>query len=630
MLDTLRKGAASWVAKIFIGLLVISFAVWGIADIFRGYGGDTLAKVGETEISQEEFRFSYQNEIRNFSRRFRQQITSEQARALGIDTRVLSLLIGGAAMDAHAKELRMGISEQVVAQDIADTPAFKNLQGRFDRNRFEQVLQAAGLSEQGYIAREKRQAVRNQLTSTITSDVFPSQTLITALDNYLKTTRTLQYFVLPASSLGEMEAPTEAQLKTYYEGHKPAFTAPEFRKLGMLLLSPDTIKDTVEVSDEDVKAAYEARKDSFGTPERRQLQQISFPNVKAASEARKSITSGEDFLKVAKDRGLNDKDIDLGTVTKSGMADKKIAEAAFSLKPDEISQPIEGQFVTAILRVVKIEPGVVKTFDDVKGEVRDTVAKDRARDEILDIHDNVEDARAAGTTLAEAAQKLNLTFREIEAVDNQGRGPDGKPIEDLPGGATILKAAFDSDVGIENDPVEIGDGGFVWYDVVAVTPEKLKPMESVTEELKAAWTNDQQSNKLAAKAQDMVKRIGNGTAFETLAQEVGTAVKTSKPLTRTGSEEDLPQSAIAQAFVLPEGGAGSARTTDGSGRVVFRVTAIATPKEISEKDGDKYSERLAQQMADDFVSQYVAGLRDHYGVQVNDALFNTLTGRQEP
>lgn len=626
MLDALRRGTGSWIAKIFIALLVVSFAVWGIADIFRGYGAGSLAEVGGQEVSAEQYRFAYQTELRRVANQLGRSLTTEEARAIGLDQRVLARLIGEAAVEAHAKELNLGITDKAIAQQTVNEPLFQDAAGRFSRGAFIQVLQANGLSEQRFIALERESSVRRQLTQTVGEIAALPEALLQAANRYQNEQRALSYFVLPETKIDPIPAPTEEQLKSHYEDNKQAYTAPEYRKLGVLIVTPELLAGTIEVNEADIKQRYETRKDSFGKPERRHVLQIAFPDKATALEAADKIRQGTDFIEVAKTRGYTEKDIDLGRVTRSEVLDPAVAEAAFKLAKDAVSEPVEGRFGTVLLKVSAIEPGVEVTFDDVKAQIRDAIAKERAAAEALDLHDKVEDERAAGTKLSQIADKLNLKYAELPAVGRDARSSDGKTI-DVPSAAQVAAAAFESDVGIENDPIETSDRGFVWVDVLGLAPEHRKAFDAVRAQVQDDWRKAELRARLAKKAQELVDRIRKGETIAAVAQALQLQTVQSKPFKRGDNPEALPRAAVALAFALAVGGSGSAPAEDGASRVVLEVARIDAPPPLSESDADALRKSLQAQITDDFIDQYVAGLRDRYGVKVNRAQFNQLTGR---
>ena len=164
MLDAMRRGAVNWLAKILLGLLIIAFGIWGVADVFRGFGRGTLARVGNTEISLEEFRQAYQDELAAISRRMGRRLTPDQARLLGVEQRALARLIGSAAIDAHARELHLALSEQGLAEIIRADTAFHDASGAFSQAAFYSYLRQSGNSEGRYVALRRREELRDQIT----------------------------------------------------------------------------------------------------------------------------------------------------------------------------------------------------------------------------------------------------------------------------------------------------------------------------------------------------------------------------------------------------------------------------------------------------------------------------------
>ena len=198
----------------------------------------------------------------------------------------------------------------------------------------------------------------------------------------------------------------------------------------MLAVTPESVKDKVQITEDDLKAAFEKDKDKLGTAERRRVQQISFPDKAAADAAYQKIQSGTDFVALAKELGSSEADIDLGMLKRSEMADATIGDTAFKLEKDKVSEPVTGALgKTVLLRVTEIEPGKVVTFEEAKPELEKKVLKDRAQSAIFDLHDRIEDERASGTQLSEVAQKFKLNYQVFDQVDRRGQAPDGKVLD---------------------------------------------------------------------------------------------------------------------------------------------------------------------------------------------------------
>jgi peptidyl-prolyl cis-trans isomerase D len=635
MLRGMRKASANWLGRIVmavvLGMIAVSFAIWGIGDIFRGFGRSTVAKIGSTEITVEQFRQIYNDRIQQLGRELGRPITPDQARLLRLDQQLAGQLVAEAALDQRARQLRLNVSDAEVARQITNDPTFKSPTGQFDRARFEQIIRNAGFTEQRFTAEQKRLTMRREVADTVQAELSPPKTMADAQNRYDNEQRAIDYVVLDAAKAGEVPAPTPEQIAKYYDEHKSEFRTPEYRSVALLSVAAADLAKPGDVTDADAKRFYDANPGRFGTPERRQIEQISFPNPEEAQAAAARLEKSElTFEALAKERGLSDKDIDLGLVTKAGIIDKAVADAAFSLKEGETSPPIKGLFGTMLVHVVKIEPENVKPFDQVAAEIKQGLATDRARGEIATIHDKVEDERAAGSRLTEIAQKLNLQARMIDAIDRQGRDADGKPITDLPA-ANVISSVFSSDVGVENEPVQMAGGGYLWFEVLGVKPPRDRTLDEVRAQVEERWRADQIAERLKAKANEIVEKMKGGTSLNDVASAEGLNVQTTFGIKRSGNAGSMPPAVVSAVFATPKDGAGSAEGKEPTERIVFHVTDISVPAfDAASAEGKKISDTMRRSITEDLLAQYVTRLQTDLGATINlDAVRRSASGSSD-
>src|SRR3954452_11746942 len=281
MLRGMRKASSNWLGKIVMatvmGVLIVSFGIWGIADIFKGFGQSTLAKIGRTEISTEQFRQIYTERLQQVGRQFGRPMTMAQARAFGLDRQVLQQIIAEAALDDNARQLGLGQSDAQTMRMITSDPNFKGISGAFDPARFQATIRQVGYTEQRYIADQRKVSLRRQIANTITAGLEPPKTLIDAVVRFQSEQRSIEYVKLDAAHAGAIEPPSPEALAAYFDDHKTQFRAPEYRKISFVVITPEEIGKWSDVSDEDAKKLFEQRRDKLGTPERRQVWQIVFP-----------------------------------------------------------------------------------------------------------------------------------------------------------------------------------------------------------------------------------------------------------------------------------------------------------------------------------------------------------------
>lgn len=611
-----------------MGLLVVSFAIWGIADIFRGYGTQTLVRVGDTEITPQDYMRTQREVLRSMSSSAGRTLSLQEAREQGLDKRVLERLIGGAALDTHAKHLGLNISDKALLEIIKNDPAFKDSTGNFNPIALQQALRNLDMSEQGYLAVEREQNLRRQLLSTVGRSATTSPIFLEAFNDYNNETRSLRYVVVPRTAAGALPDPTDDDLKRYYDNHRAKFTQPEFRKVGVLTVTPETVKDKVEITDTDLKAAFEREKEKLGTPERRKVEQLAFPDKAAADAAYQKVQSGTDFVALAKEQGLSESDIDLGLLKRAEMADAAIADAAFKLEKDKVSEPVTGELgKTVLLRVTEIEAGKDVTFEEAKPDLEKKLLKERAQTAIFDLHDRIEDERASGTQLSEVATKFNIPYQLFDQVDRRGQASDGTTPA-LPQKTELLNAVFATDVGVENDPLDAKDEGLVWYEVLGVTPEQLKPFDQVKQKLVEDWRVDEERNRMAKYTDGLVKQLNDGKTLEDLAKDLNAQILASEPLKRNGMTVNILPNAMLQAFALPQGGYGSAPTGVDEGRIVFQVDKVAPPAPLDEATLNQLKGRLANFVGEDIIGEYFTALEERYGVHVNQQALAKLTGSE--
>ncbi|MGE3832428.1 MAG: SurA N-terminal domain-containing protein [Parvibaculaceae bacterium] len=624
MLDKMRGASKSWAAKVLMGLLVLSFGVWGIADVFRFGGDSTLATVGDQEISAQDFENYYRRWLDNYQRQTGQTITRDMARQLGLDRAVLNEMMQNASYDAEASRLKLAISDQQIADEIKLNPAFHNSKGEFDPGLFREILERSGFTEAGFIASERQRFLRAAIAETTSAPVGASKTMTEAMHKYRNEERDARYFVVrPADS--EVPKPSDTDLKTFYESNAPRYTAPEYRGFALMKVEPQDIAAKIEVTDAEIKDAYEKYKLDYFTPETRTVLQIVFPTIDEAKKAKERIGKGEDFLAIAKEHGLTEADATLGTVTKDGIIDEIIAEEAFRLAEGAVSDPVQGKLSIVLLKVSKVNPEKQATLDEVKDKLKERVQLEKARTQVQDLYTTVEDARAQQQSFEDIAKANGLTFLSFAAVDAAGKDKDGKPVE-IPYKEDVLKQVYETDAGVENDALSLHDG-FFWYEVREVIPSAVKPFDTVKAEVENDWRQGKVREVALEKAKKTAERARNGTQFDALAQENQAEIKTVQGLKRNETTADFDAPAVSALFAVPQNGFAFAPEPDGKGAKVIQSQTVLTPAfDANDADSQKIAQELAQAAGGDVLGLYVADLQADLGATVNETLWSRVTG----
>jgi peptidyl-prolyl cis-trans isomerase D len=634
MLDALRASTQTWIGRaimtIVMGFLIIAFGFWGIADIFRGFGANRLARVGSIEITTEAYRNAYQNELLRIQEEQRRAISADEAHQMGLDRQVLGRLLSDAVLDQEAHRLGLAMSDQALADRVFLDDAFKGANGQFDRNLFEERLRDAGITESRFVGEQRTSYLRGEIIAALDTNLAAPKAMLDLINRYYNETRSIDYFVLPKTAAGTIPTPSEADLKAYYEAHRDAYRAPEYRKISVLVVTPATLADrllkTQPISDAEIEKRYdEVKATRYTQPEHRDVEQIVFSDEASAKAASAKLSGGESFDALVAERKLAPKDVSLGMVTKADLADKSIADAAFALPAGGISKPFKTQFGWAIVRAVTVIPPIVEPLSVVKSALIEEMALARASGDMSKIHDAIEDQRANGKSVAEAAQSVGLAARTLDAIDARGRDKNGNPVADLDDPAALSKAVFASDIGVDNEPINTHGGGTIWFDVLGIEPARQQSFDEVKQKVAEAWTDEETSKRLASKAADLVKKLNAGETLAAAAASQGNlGIKHIEHLKRS-DPQDLSQTQLAQVFDRSVGTAGSAAGEDGT-RILFRVIdAKVSPLDVNRQDLHNIVDQMKTALDDDLLAEYVGQIQSEIGIEINQpALASTL------
>lgn len=632
MLEGMRAAAQNWLGKIVLtvlfSILILSFAVWGVGDIFRGFGAGTVARAGNVDIPTEEFRQEYQTALQNIQQQTRQPITATQARAMGLDRQVMGRLISEALLGQRVKELGLAMADKDFAARVMTDPSFFGPTGSFDRTVFQDVLRRNGLTETRFTEKQRNLYLRQELTGSLIAGVELPSAMKEALHRYTSETRSVEYFVLPASVAGEVPAPSDKDLQTFYETRKNLYRAPEYRKIVTLSLHPAALAEPAKVTDAAVQAHYDSVRDQrFTTLEQREVQQIVFKTGEdqVARDALAKIRAGTKFEAIAAERNLKPADINLGTLPLSKFADPAVGKAAFALKAGETSDLVAGRFGPVLVHVVSISPETIKPLAEVKDELRKELAERLAAETVQKLHERIEDQRTSGKPLEEAAKSAGFTVRTIEAIDAQGRDKKGQPVADLPDRDLLLRSAFASDIGVDNETLTTSDRGYVWFEIANVEQARDRTLEEVREQVSQAWKEDWIAMKLRDAAEALVKKLEGGAKVEDVAKEAGGKVELAPDVKRTGHPK-LASSVVERIYSVHVGKAATATGAKGE-RIVFKVLdATVPPFDADDPVLKQVAGQFQTALSEDIALQYLARLQQDAGISINAAIMRNVVG----
>ena len=631
MLRGMQNATRNWLGRIItgilLGLIAISFAVWGIGDVFRGFGQSTLAKIGSTEISIEQFRTSYNDRLQQLIRQLGRPLPADQARALGLHRQLLGQMLAEGALDEEVNRLRLNIPDSVIAESIRNDPTFRGITGQFDRARFDAVIRQAGFTEQRYVNEQRKVLLRQQVIRSVTGGLAAPAVAVDIQNRYANEQRAIDYFELGPAQAGEIAEPSAEELTKFFDERKALFRAPAFRKVEMIVLTQDAIAAATKISEDEVKKAYEANRAKYVTPERREVHQIVFQNDADVQAALQKLSEpGMTFEQFSASPERKGSDVNLGLVSRAQVLDPAVADAAFSLPSGQVSEPIKGRFGTVLLKVGKVEQEQTRELSEVASELSRNLSMERARSAIRTLYDNIEDERGGGATLAEIAKKLDLKVTSVEAVDRSGRDPAGNTIPNIPAVPALFAGIFEAEIGLENEPVQVpGGNGYVWYEVLSSTPPRERTLDEVRDRVIERWRNDQVAARLKERASEALERLKSASIAD-VAAEFGAKPQFVAGLRRDRAQGDIPAEILDSVFDTPKDGVGSSEA--GATRwFLFRVTGVTVPaSDQASEETKRLQAALVNAYSEDMVAQFISRLQTDLGATINESALNQVIG----
>ena len=624
MLQLIRSKVSSIFIKALFALLVVSFAIWGIGDIFLGgSGGRAAVTVGETVFSSAEVL----NEFDRTRRAMRLQPQQDEMMRPHILDSVIESLVETGLFEAEGRMLGLIVGEDQIKSWVRDAPAFRDELGRFSPEMFRQTLFNAGVGEEEFFRSLDNDLKRLQITSAVQDTAIVPESLVKTLFDWRSERRIADGVFIPIGSIEGVPEPEPAQLHDYFERNKADYVAPEYRDATYVALSADELAREVLVPEDELRTEYEQRIDEFTRPETRSLAQFIFPDEAAAraASATAGAAAGTDAA-IAALAGRGGEPVMLDDVTRDTLVDDAERAAAFDTVTGRASNPVETPFGWKVFVVRSAEPEHVQSFEDARQGIRDAIAHDRALDAMFELANSLEDALAGGATIEEAARSIHLTARSSGEVDLNGLRSDGTPMEDLVGSRLFLQTLFETEADAQSPLVETPEGGYFLLRVDAVVAERQRDLSEVRDLASRSWKNAQRLDRAEQRAAFLVDSARGGVGLEAAAMSAGYAASRIGPVTRNGTGLDRsawPPAVVGTIFDLSRNDLGI--SVAGTGVAVVELLEIgSSARSDDEAEWTRVSEELATALAQDYQEAYVRNLRERHPVTIDRAYIDTL------
>ncbi|MDX2028297.1 MAG: SurA N-terminal domain-containing protein [Alphaproteobacteria bacterium] len=623
MLQSMRHLAQSWLFKGLMLILVVSFAIWGVGDIFRGNPQNrTVVKVGKMAITAQAVEQAFREALAQARQMVGFELSEQQAMQTGLLDKVVDGMIDRSVIDQDIERLGIDVNEKLVANHIAALPQFQK-DGKFDKELFRQRLTQIRMTERDLLAQGRQEMARQQLLNSITNIGKVPQSIIDAVYEARGQKRVFDVVILKNASVKTPE-PEDKVLQDYYQQNLQRFTSPEYRGLTIVRLATDDVQKDITLSEEDVKKAYEARIAQFTRPERRDILQVILQDEARARQLAAAVQSGKDLIHAAKMTGHTVVPLN-GTEEKTLLPE--LAKPVFEIKAGQVSDAIKSPLGWHIFQVTKIIPGSKRDYNEVKTQLRDTLRRDQAVDTAMRMVNQLDDELAAGHALEDIADSLKLRLVKIPPVDAKGRTADGKEPSEMPEKDNVLKAGFDQNAGETSPVMDDKKGNYFVVRTDEVTPSAQRPFEKVRDSIVASWKVREQAKLAATEAEKIAQGLREGKKPSSFAAGSGVEVRVSKPVSLLNdADPDVSPAAAPQMFKMKKGEVSVSSLMDR--QMIVRLAEIIEVDENANAGiKGQVTDALGRHVPQELAEQYVKHLRDIFPVKVNREALNDMRQR---
>jgi len=622
MLEAMRRGAKSWVAKGLMLLLIASFAVWGIGDVFSTRGDSTVARVGDQTVTVDEFAAALQRQRNALSQQAGRGISYSDMVSLGFDRRVLDGLIRDAAFAHELDRLGLAAPDRAVAEAIRSNPAFQSGDG-FSSSRYQLTLNQLGFAPAEFEALTREVLGQQILVDAfnLAPDALPGAAQRIAA--FRAERRGAVSLTLPLASAPEAGDPGQDALRSYFQENRERYRRPERRSGTLLHVSIPALAAEAAPTEAEIAAAYEARRERYETPATRTLDQLPLGNASEADVAR--VVAGEmAFEALARELGEDPADLSLGEVTRADLP-PAVAEAVFAATEPGIVGPVEAPAGPVLIRIRAVEAGGTVPLEAVRAEIRGALAREAELARAPEIARRIEDLRAEGLSLPEIAEATEARRVSFEGLARDGTLAGGGRAEGVLAETAVREEIFAALDYEEREIIETEAGGYAVVMVERIAEASVPSLAEIRDEVAADWRRDARRDALLEEARDLAGAVGRGeTTLAEIAATHGVETVEHAPFLRDSPPPGLPAGVVEALFAAGEGEAAAAAS--GEGVVLARLARVvpAGPERLAglsaEIDG-----RFSEMLDEDRLALFAAALRDRLGVSIDeDAIDATL------
>ncbi len=617
MLQSIRDNSQSIVAKVIVGLIIVTFALFGVESLVSlSAGSNAPATVNGEEITEQELYQATELQRRQLLSQMGENADPALLDENLIRGMVLESLIQQKSLLLSAEEQKLLISDRMIDQLIVNTPDFQ-VDGKFNAAQFEAVLRNAGFSPMMYRELVKREKLLEQQRTAYELSAFTVPSELKRIVELDRQTRDARYFILPQAEIEQSISVSDDEIKSRYEQDKANLTTEEQVVVEYLVLNKNDLRDGVSVSEEEVNGAYDQMLATFQAEEQRHsahiLVEVSDTQDDAAALAKitalkQRIDAGETFDAVAKsdseDLGSAEAGGDLG-VNGKGVFATAFEEALFSMSEGEVSEPVRTEFGYHLIKLLGVSSKEAPTLAQVREQLTEDLVSQKVEAIYVEKLETLADVSFSSGDLVEPSEVLGLTIMTSAPFDRSGGEID------ITRNAKVINAAFSQEQikeGLNSAPIELDRERTVVVRVKEHFEPRSQTLEEVADNLKAIIKAEKVLAALEADAEQRKADLLAGKSVDVVA--AGLEVKSVEAASRAAAELPAEVRSLMFAMPHPTQGQPSIDTTDlaDGGMALVLLDKVNTEAvELSEEEkrsmGGFLSSRIGQQDYQAFVDR---------------------------
>lgn len=624
---------------VFLAVVAFAFASSDVANtgVFGGVsGGDRVAVVGSERIDASELSNALTNALDN-ARQTDPTITMPAMIAQGGVDSVLNGLIQRTALAEYARKHGMRAGKRLVDSEIAQIPAFRGLDGKFDRNAFLSLLAQRGITESAVRQDIETGLLARQLLAPVSFAPVMPESIGKRYATLLREQRQGAIAVLPSAAYAPQGQPTDAQLQAFYKQASSRFIRPERRVIRYASFGPEVVGDLPPPTEAQITERYNRDKANYAATERRRFTQLVVPTQDAANAILAEVRGGKSLDTAAREKGLATASV--GPINQSDFANSTsaaVAQAAFAAAQGSLMQPASTPLGWYLIRVDAIDRQAARSLDQVRAEIAKTLAEEQRRAAFADLTARLEDEFDKGSSLSDVAKELKLQVTSTRPATAEGRiyGTESETVPAILQRA--LAPAFEMREG-EPQVAEVVPGEtFLLFDVSDITPSAVAPLAEIRDDVIEAWRRSEGAKAAKGAADRIIERLSKGA---TLAAAVAAEKKPGVPAPETvnlnreqlASQGQVPPS-LALFFSMAQGTEKKLEAPAEAGWYVVRLDKVEPGKVDA---GDPLIASTLRQLGmvtgEEYAAQFVSAAQGEVGVKRNEnaikAVVAQLTGQ---